>query len=478
MTSVIRHREDPAQGLGALEEALEEDLDRLDYPRRPWVAERRTRSGEPIADVLIVGGGQSGLVAAFALKRERVERVVVIDENPEDRAGPWLTFARMKTLRTPKHMTGPDLGIPNLTIQAWFEAQHGAGAWAKMGLIPKETWAAYLSWYRRVLGIPVQWETRCGRLHWNAAERCWEAPCTAPAGQILIRARRVVLATGIDGSGAWKVPPFIEDAVDRRFYAHTRDEIDFRALRGKNIGVLGAGASAFDNAACALEREAAAVHLFFRRREMVRVNAYRWAEFVGFLRHMSDLPDPQKYRFIRQIVQMGQLPPRDTYERATRLPGFFLHPGTPWTGARTRGSRVEVQTPAGAFEFDFLILGTGFTTDVRGRRELAEVADQLALWSDCFTPPDGQADDELLRHPYLGPSFEHLPRPGVHAPHLAYLHNYTFGCLLSHGFGGASISGLKYSIPRLVGGITRSLFMEDAESHFASLVNFSEEEFE
>jgi FAD-dependent urate hydroxylase len=33
--------------------------------------------------------------------------------------------------------------------------------------------------------------------------------------------------------------------------------------------------------------------------------------------------------------------------------------------------------------------------------------------------------------------------------------------LLSLGFGGASISGMKYSIPRLVGGITGSFFVEE-----------------
>jgi hypothetical protein len=45
------------------------------------------------------------------------------------------------------------------------------------------------------------------------------------------------------------------------------------------------------------------------------------------------------------------------------------------------------------------------------------------------------------------------------------------------GFGGASISGLKYSAPRLVAGITRSLFVEDSRAHFDSLCHFEEREF-
>ncbi len=48
---------------------------------------------------------------------------------------------------------------------------------------------------------------------------------------------------------------------------------------------------------------------------------------------------------------------------------------------------------------------------------------------------------------------------------------------MSLGFGGASISGMKYSIPRLVGGITGSFFLEDREAHFESLRTFAETEF-
>ena len=57
---------------------------------------------------------------------------------------------------------------------------------------------------------------------------------------------------GIAASGRWWMPPQVE-ALPRHLRAHTADPIDFAALRGKCVAVLGAGASAFDNAATALE---------------------------------------------------------------------------------------------------------------------------------------------------------------------------------------------------------------------------------
>jgi FAD-dependent urate hydroxylase len=109
-------------------EAVRRDLELLDYPRREWLTPRNTSKGEHIFDVVVVGAGQGGLATGFGLLRERVRNIVLLDENPLDRAGPWLNFARMPTLRTPKYLTGPDLGIANLTPRAWYEAQHGAGS--------------------------------------------------------------------------------------------------------------------------------------------------------------------------------------------------------------------------------------------------------------------------------------------------------------------------------------------------------------
>ena len=65
--------------------------------------------------------------------------------------------------------------------------------------------------------------------------------------------------------------------------------INFASLRGKNVAVVGAGASAFDNAAAALEAGAAEVHLFCRRGEIQVIQPYRWLTFAGRL--TADISD-------------------------------------------------------------------------------------------------------------------------------------------------------------------------------------------
>ena len=106
-------------------------------------------------DVVIVGAGQSGLATAFALLRSQVTNILVLDKAPRDREGPWRTYARMQTLRSPKDYTGPDLDIPSLTYQSYHEARFGKASWQQLDLIPKEVWADYLLWYRDVLELPV-----------------------------------------------------------------------------------------------------------------------------------------------------------------------------------------------------------------------------------------------------------------------------------------------------------------------------------
>ena len=72
-------------------------------------------------------------------------------------------------------------------------------------------------------------------------------------------ARTVVIASGYDGAGQWRVPSFVSTVLPADRYDHTNGPIDFDRLRGRRLAVLGHAASAFDNAGTALRRRAAAL---------------------------------------------------------------------------------------------------------------------------------------------------------------------------------------------------------------------------
>ena len=153
----------------------------------------------------------------------------------------------MNVLRTPKTLPGPELGIPALGFQAWYEARHGSAAYDAFARIPREAWAEYLAWYRRFLGIPVRYRTRLARIEpaQTGISGCISKPRAARAVET---ARKVILANGVAGNGGPYIPPVLSEGLPRALYAHTADAIDFAALRGKRVAVIGGAASAFDAA--------------------------------------------------------------------------------------------------------------------------------------------------------------------------------------------------------------------------------------
>lgn len=459
-------------GLAALEQAVARELQLTAYPNKPWVPERR-QDGQTVLDVLVVGAGQGGLATAFALLRDRIDRVLVVDDNPPGAEGPWATFARMHTLRTPKHVTGPDLGLPSLTPEAWYTARYGGEAWQGLGKISRLDWQAYLDWFRTVTRLPIRHETKVGAL--EPVGDLWRVPLISSRGEEVVWARRVVLATGIDGSGAWEVPAWVTRDLPRERWVHTSDRIDYARFRGKRVAVLGAGASAFDCAGTALEAGAAEVRLYARRTDLPLVNPYRWMEQTGFLKHYWSLPDDAKWQMMTRIWTMNQPPTTDSMERCRKHAVFALHTGCQWEGAVVEGDAIHFRGTA-APPADVLILGTGFVIDLSRRPELAHVHQDIAVWRDCFTPPAELAHPVLASFPYLAPDFSHLPKPGRHAPHLSRLHTYTFGAMPSAGLSGASISGMKFATRRLVDGIGQSLWLEDQGHHVASLLAYNDPE--
>ena len=458
----------PTEDLAALRTRITHDLSCLSYPDKAWV--RPHAAGPGVLNCAIVGGGQFGQSVAFGLQRERVDRVVVFDANPPGLAGPWLTFARMSMLRTPKDLTGPDLGIGSLTFRAFYEAQHGAEGWQSLFRITRPDWQAYLNWHREVTGIEVRAASTVATIT-PRPDGLFELQIRGPDGSVQpVLARCVVLATGAEGSGARVLPDMFHSTLPASLYAHTNDAIDFDRLAGKRIGILGAGASSFDNAAAALEAGAASAELCFRRAHLPLQNPRRWMEFAGFLAHYPELPDLQRWRYMKRLYDIGQPPPEPTFRRAVELPGFMMRPATPWLALREHHGAVRVTTPGSTLDYDFVIAGTGIVVDLALRPELAAIAPQVALWGDRFRPPAAEADDRLARFPYLDRHGGFMERcPGA-APWAGRLFADFRGATLSLGPSAASNSNIRYTAPRIVSGVTRQLFLDSADAVFDEFV--------
>ena len=140
----------------ALSRQVEAELALFTYPVQDWVRPMRGPDGAVVHNVVVVGGGQAGLAIAFGLRQERISGVVVLDENSDGLEGPWITYARMITLRTLKFLTGPDLGVPSLTFRRWHAARYAEAAWDSLVRIDKADWMRYLIWFRETLNLPVR----------------------------------------------------------------------------------------------------------------------------------------------------------------------------------------------------------------------------------------------------------------------------------------------------------------------------------
>lgn len=465
-------------GLAALEARLAWELAALQLPAARWTPALQYQ-GETVADVAIIGGGMSGLALCAALHHRGVH-VDVYDEAPEGLEGPWVTTARMETLRSPKQLAGPALGIPSLTFRAWFEAQWGESAWNALDKIPRIQWMDYLRWYRQVLGLKVFNQHRVTDV-WPQENGLVKLRIETATGAVLERmARRVVLATGRAGLGGPWVPDWVH-ALPSTHWAHSAHHNDYSALKGLRVGVVGAGASAMDSAATALEAGAAHVHLLVRRPDIPRVNKGKGAGSPGFVHGHGRLPDAWKWRVRHYINEQQVPPPRNSTLRVSQHPNAYFHLGCAVQGAQYRDGTLQVSTSAGPIELDFLIFATGFAVDWAQRPMLRHIQPHVRLWGDRWAhgsaPPNPYEEDpELAASPDLGPNFEFQTKPGHAQPGLDRIHCFNYAAALSMGVITGDIPAISEGALRLATTLAGLLWAEDIDHHFARMQAFAEPE--
>ncbi len=282
--------------LHGLEQALEEDLKLINIPPTPWI-EKHSKDEE---DVVIIGAGMAGITIALALYKQGITKIKIFDANPQGKEGPWITYARMKILRSPKNLMGPALNIANLTFQAWYEAQFGKEKWEKLGKIPTPLWMEYLVWYRKVLRLPVENDTAL--LSIKPQKNLLQLTLKKHDQTFNIFTHKLVLATGRGGFGGFYIPSFM-DSLPKSHYAHTGELIDFHLLKGKEVAIIGGGSSAFDAAGSLLENGAKKVEMLVRPTRLSNMNRGCSLVYPGLTSGFYDLDDLFYYHPNLWLVQ-------------------------------------------------------------------------------------------------------------------------------------------------------------------------------
>jgi glycine/D-amino acid oxidase-like deaminating enzyme len=452
--------------LVALEAQVRAEFAKTAHPGAAWLAPKLDPDGRPALDVLVIGAGQSGIATAFGLMRSQVTNILVLDKAEEGREGPWLTYARMHTLRSPKDFTGPDLDIPSLTYQSWHEAQFGEDDWRSIDLIPRALWAEYLLWFRRVVDLPVR--NGCEVVEvLPAAGGLLAANVQTAAGIDTLFVRKIVLTTGSGGHGRLDnsrdaAPSAVVDlraygATDRlRQLTRQTDcsdrcrRLGVRQCRDGTGGRRGGGASVLPQGGHPGDPALPLAHL------------------SRLPDHFCDLDDAWRWRFMRAILEMREGFPQATYGRCARHANFHRHDGAPIEAAREAGRGVELQTPRGVFPADFVICGTGVDMNFAGRPELQNCAANIAVWADRYQPPTDERSPGLDRFPYLADDYAQMERVAGETPWIADIHVFAIASTMSFGPSGSSINAMTTAVSKLVHGPTRGLFRADIERHWAS----------
>lgn len=465
-TSITQSPKD--SGLEILEAKIRKELLMINFPSRSWILKTKADTPDAVLDVAIVGGGMGGMAAALALKIEGITNIKIFDENTLGQEGPWNRYARMNMLRSSKTCLGPALGIPSLTFWSWYEAQYGEDNWKRLKTVPTNMWGQYLCWFRRVLELPV--ENGMTLLKLTPFEGYLELAFNHEGQEIIIFARKVVLATGREGSGGYEIPKFM-DGVSKTLYAHTGENIDPQSFANKRIAIVGAGASSFDAAATALENGAESVEIIVRRDAIPQVNKFNQFYYPGIAHGFYSLPDELHCEYFAEAFECGAPPPKDALDRVKGYSNLRILYNTEIHQIGEDGRQAMLRTSQKDFGVDLIILATGYAVDLSRRHELDGIQDFILTWENRLPEEFIKRMPKLGRFPYLGPHFEFLELENGTANFLKDIYCFNYGAFLSHGLLSGDIALIGMGARRLAEGITKDFFISDSQQYLDKYKN-------
>jgi hypothetical protein len=456
------------------------------YSPQSWVAPKTTSAGRKVHDVLIVGGGQNGLALAHNLKLRGIRRILVVDAQQPEKAGPWSRFARMGSLRSPKSVPGPECFNPLLTFKSWYCAKYSRAEYDRFDTIPLDMWCEYLEWYRTVLGITVQSETLVTDISWDAEENCLRAVTHHRGAEAVQYARKICLATGMDGAGSWEPPAELVRELPRETYFGAWGAISEEDLRGKDVAIIGAGASAFDNASFAVESQSRSVTVFARRPfperdiyfdlwsgrddsptfpdEADSLPADLLDALVG---HYDALPDSDRMNILGNLFRKGRTPSHSKYlTEVSELKRMRVLEGHPVDAIEFIASdgRALIRSKGKCYSVERIIFATGVQAGLEHRPELSSLCSSILTWGDSTDIPSRYG---LNRYPKLSGNYQ-LQAIGPDRTELKHI--YSLSDALHVTVGLQSVSYMARAVSQHIGA---SLFADQA----AELVEFIEHDF-
>jgi putative flavoprotein involved in K+ transport len=204
--------------------------------------------GDPY--VLIVGGGQGGIALAARLKRLEVPALVV--EKNERAGDSWRKRYKSLCLHDPvwyDHL--PYIPFPD--------------HWPVFS--PKDKIADWLEMYARVMELDYLGSTKCIKATWREEEGGWEVVVIRDGQPQTLRARHLVLATGMSGFPNTPQVSGVDSFQGR--LVHSSQYAGGAEWKGKQCVVVGSGTSGHDICADLVEQGAESVTMIQRAATIV-----------------------------------------------------------------------------------------------------------------------------------------------------------------------------------------------------------------
>ncbi|MCG7498654.1 NAD(P)-binding domain-containing protein [Vibrio sp. Of7-15] len=389
----------------ALNELITQDLNEKKYfSRQSWCSPQKF-SGHKVYDVIIVGAGHTGLALAHQLRLLGLGRVLLLDKQPCGKPGPWQDFARMEKLRTSKFSQGPECGNPLLSFKFWKNSVDGPDAFDQIDFIKTEDWANYLRWFKEILQLDVESETEVFAQQWVESANAFEIRAKKGNTERKYYSSMLCLATGMTACGSWQAPKQLVNKTNLESIGYAWGKIDFSKLVGKHVAIIGGGASAFDNALEATKHGAKRADVLARRKiatgkplseklwsgrddSQIHDNENTYpSDMTNPILRFSNTLDEKKYlSVIRNFFSDGRTTSRPEYQKQfLGINNLTVNEalGQLKIEACKNSHQHRITSEHGFDElYDYVIVATGPKFDVKAKKELFAISNEILTWGD------------------------------------------------------------------------------------------------